>query len=951
MNNVRKLTVLGLVVFGILAGGFVSIATPAFATEQWAPLGWFGLAPSDPEPLSDPTGIAVDQSTADVYVVDQGNNRVEYFTGTGTYIGEFNGSATPAKSFSSPEGIAVDNDPSSASFGDVYIADKGHDVIDKFNSTGGYIGQLTGTCPSTGVCIASELIPFAGLAGVAVDTKGVVWVENGAEHESSPALDSFSNEQPNVFLSSRIAATGTANEPGLAVDANGDFYVVSQERRVVDKINSTGGAIAGTLGGLEDVSGVAVTTGDNDAYIVAGAGGIAVFSPAMLLVENFGAGLLSDAGSIAVNPAAGASGYAYVSEPATDEVMLFEHATASQAPPFIPDTGKSTEVTDTSATLDGELNPEGAAGGVGYYFSYNAGAGSNCTGPGSMKTPFDNGMSNVVGSKMVMVSAKVTSLIPDTEYVFCLVADKYGATPGAGEPLDTPAVAPTVIGESASTVEPGYDQFAATINPNHSKSETTYSFEYSTEGSTVANTLEGTIKTAAGEGTIPAEEFGERSITSIHKPLQPRTSSYYYRVVVTNEAGTTYGKVEVFTTELPIVGGGSVSARTTTSATLEAELYPDFQNAKYGFEYATSLTTLEAGDGTEVMSPTEIPANEEPEAPKTVSLNVTGLAVYEKYYYRVVAENASTENENNANKGKPVLGKIESFRTQPLPLPITGEAQAITRTTAALSGTVNPFGVAASYYFEYVNEAVYDAALARQASNPYAEGETTVPVSVGASEAAGPTQAAGLQAETTYRYRLVAKNEFGWIYGADRTFTTAAKVLPAVNTGSAGGISQNGATLSGAVTTNGLQTEYGFEIGTEPGNYGPATGLGSVGGSLTETVSVTLGELQPGTTYYYRLIATNDDGTVYSQPATFATPGFPVLLTPQSELPEIPVPSITFPTTSQENTGTVKTKTLTKAQKLANALKACKKQKKGKRANCEKQAHKKYGTKTKRKRK
>jgi len=39
-----------------------------------------------------------------------------------------------------------------------------------------------------------------------------------------------------------------------------------------------------------------------------------------------------------------------------------------------------------------------------------------------------------------------------------------------------------------------------------------------------------------------------------------------------------------------------------------------------------------------------------------------------------------------------------------------------------------------------------------------------------------------------------------------------------VSTGGMSGISQNAATLSGTVSTNGLQTNYGFEIGTEPNN-------------------------------------------------------------------------------------------------------------------------------------
>ncbi len=58
-----------------------------------------------------------------VYVTDDGNNRVQYFTAGGDYLGSW---TTP-----SPGGIAVDQ-----SNGNVYVADSGHDRIRKFNASG-----------------------------------------------------------------------------------------------------------------------------------------------------------------------------------------------------------------------------------------------------------------------------------------------------------------------------------------------------------------------------------------------------------------------------------------------------------------------------------------------------------------------------------------------------------------------------------------------------------------------------------------------------------------------------------------------------------------------------------------------------------------------------------------------------------------------------------------------
>ncbi len=305
------------------------------------------------------------------------------------------------------------------------------------------------------------------------------------------------------------------------------------------------------------------------------------------------------------------------------------------------------------------------------------------------------------------------------------------------------------------------------------------------------------------------------------------------------------------------------------------------------------------------------------------------------------------------------------------PVVATGEAQSVTRTSATLSGTVNPEGMATTYYFAYINQAGYEKADkgdAVEKANPYAEGETTAPVKV--TEPGGriytgyepqtipPSPATGLLPGQTYHYRLVAQNEFeGTVelgYGKDATFATQPGTPPLVTTGSVSAVSQNSATLYGTVTTNGLQTNYGFEIGTEPNNnydgggWGPITGLGAIGGAQTEAVHVTLGELQPGTTYYYRITATNADGTEKGQPAVFTTPGFPSLLSTPSSPPLIVYTSPGFPKEEAGTMGTT-TKRLTNEEKLAAALKACKRERKSKRARCMKQARAKHEAVKKRK--
>jgi hypothetical protein len=594
-------------------------------------------------------------------------------------------------------------------------------------------------------------------------------------------------------------------------------------------------------------------------------------------------------------------------------------------------------ITATTAAFSGTLTPLNAV--VSSEYSFDYAIGGQCT-DGQSTAPVSVG----VGSGTFKVpSTPVAKLEPSQTYSVCLVSSN-----AFGSEVNPTAVSFTTLGEKpeivsgsihASTFGEGAQvELSAEINPNNQ--ETSYFFEYSTEAT--GETLEGEIETSGG-GPLPAGEFGPQGISVGAHEVHWNKDTYYYRLVVENAAGEkTESKIQAYT-KIPIVEKESASKLALTSAALEATINPDWHPTTYQFEYAPSKEALEDGDG--IKAPTgSVPGLEFVGA--TVSTDITGLSPYMHYFYRVVANNPSTENQSNADKGLPVVGTIEELTTRSLPVPNTGEAGSITRTSATLSGTVLAPFVPTAYYFEYITEAGYQAALARGTGNPYAEGESTVPVRIAGSEAmqaAGPVPASGLLPDTTYHYRLVAKNEFGWEYGQDHTFTTAGKLLPAVTTGGASGVSQDSATLSGTVGTNGLQTDYGFEIATEPGQYGPPTGLGSIGGAQAEAVSVVLSELQPGTTYYYRITASNDDGTTYGEPQTFATPGFPTLLAPQSQLSMIAVPNISFPPTSPESKATIKTKALTKAQKLANALKACKKDKsKHKRAGCEKQARKKY---------
>lgn len=95
---------------------------------------------------------------------------------------------------------------------------------------------------------------------------------------------------------------------------------------------------------------------------------------------------------------------------------------------------------------------------------------------------------------------------------------------------------------------------------------------------------------------------------------------------------------------------------------------------------------------------------------------------------------------------------------------------------------------------------------------------------------------------------------------------------PAITTGPAADLTPDGATLYATVDPNGSETTYRFEYGFDT-SYGRSTpeqsaGAGMDGGIVRASVS----GLAPGTTYRYRVVATNVHGTTRAEYRTFTTP-------------------------------------------------------------------------------
>src|SRR5215208_3656588 len=99
----------------------------------------------------------------------------------------------------------------------------------------------------------------------------------------------------------------------------------------------------------------------------------------------------------------------------------------------------------------------------------------------------------------------------------------------------------------------------------------------------------------------------------------------------------------------------------------------------------------------------------------------------------------------------------------------------------------------------------------------------------------------------------------------------ALAAAPAATTGAASGVTRSAATL------NGTATSWHFEYGTTTAYGLQSAGADAGSGDEPVAVSIPVSGLSAGTTYHYRVVAANADGTVEGADRTFPTAAGPSL--------------------------------------------------------------------------
>jgi DNA-binding beta-propeller fold protein YncE len=468
-----------------------------------------GLATDAPAgELSSPQGIAIDQSTGNVYVTNQGNRRVEKFTSSGTFMAAFGWNVDPdedpalgLETCTSMTGCQIGVSGTGASqFGtvmghlavdpsnqQVVVADPSNRRVKKFDSNGNFV--LAFGASGTGVGQFGSNQPTR----VAVDSSGSIYtVESSGTNTRRVQKFSPSGATAAIFAPEHVSGTSNDLAPtDVAVNPANDNVLVTKP--------------TGPTGSIERR--------------------VLEFNLAGALVDTHAAGAaLPVANGLAVR---GSTGRLYLPTSTNQRVWVLGPIT----PPVVTIDPVTIFTADT-ATFSGTVNPNGTVARTFYRFEYSDDDGGTWARVPSADV--------VVGTQTTPqpVSQEVTTLEPNTQYRVRLVASREFAA-GSATPMErtfrTPAAPPSISGVAAREITDTTTVLAGHVDPN--RLHTTYRFEYGTDASY------GSTTAVDNAGSGPRKVPVSKPITG----LAPNTT-YHFRLVATNAAGETQGTDQMFTT-------------------------------------------------------------------------------------------------------------------------------------------------------------------------------------------------------------------------------------------------------------------------------------------------------------------------------------------------------------------------------------------------------------------
>jgi streptogramin lyase len=183
----------------------------------------FGELGSEPGRLKSPFGAAVD-AKGNLWVVDEGNSRIEEFGPNGEYLSTFGKSGSEAGQLKEPKEIAID------SKGNLWVVESGNNRVQEFSPEGKSL-QTFGK-------VGSETGQLKEPKALAIDSKGNVWVADSGNNR----IEEFSAEGKYLSTFGKAGSgPGELKEPkGIAIDSKGNIWVADTGNNRIQEFSTEG---------------------------------------------------------------------------------------------------------------------------------------------------------------------------------------------------------------------------------------------------------------------------------------------------------------------------------------------------------------------------------------------------------------------------------------------------------------------------------------------------------------------------------------------------------------------------------------------------------------------------------------------------------------------------------------------------------------------------------------
>lgn len=271
-----------------------------------------------------------------------------------------------------------------------------------------------------------------------------------------------------------------------------------------------------------------------------------------------------------------------------------------------------TFLTNSSATLREMVNPNGLTATVHFQYGLTTSYGS---------VTADQTFGGITAQSF---SATIHGLNPSTTYHFRTVAiNSCGTTYGSDRTFTTLSpTGPPVVTTNPATFIAGFSAMLNGLLDPHGLT-TSVHFQYGTT-------------TNYGLTTAPQSHTGNTYLNvSANVSSLTASTTYHFRVVASNSAGTRIGSDKTFTTLAatgpPVVTTNPATNVASFSATLNGSLDPHGLTTSVHFQYGTTTS----------YGLTAVPQSQSGNTYRNVSANISGLTTHTTYHFRIGAVNSA----------------------------------------------------------------------------------------------------------------------------------------------------------------------------------------------------------------------------------------------------------------------------------------------------------------------